>query len=228
MKILLIEDDALIASILKKSLNLKLWLLELATDGEIGLKLALRGTYDLIILDLSLPKKSGQDVIKEIRKRDLKIPIIILSVKSEIRDKKKLFSLGADDYLTKPFICDELIMRIEALLRRPQKIKNKDFRLGPIFFKNQKNIFYYNKKELYLTKKEHNLLLFMLKRKNEIVSKGELLEHVWSYKTNPNSNSIETHIAILRKKLQQKDGSSLIHTFPGRGYRLSLKKISDA
>ncbi|MDI3496413.1 MAG: hypothetical protein PWQ35_434 [Patescibacteria group bacterium] len=227
MKILLIEDDILIVSILKKSLNAKLWLIEVAGDGETGLKLALQGAYDLIILDLSLPKKSGQDVIKEIRKRNLKTPIIILSVKSEIKDKKKLFSLGADDYLTKPFICEELIMRIEALLRRPQKIKEKNFKVGPLFFQSKKNIFYYNKKELYLTKKEHNLLLFLLKRKDEIVSKGELLEHVWSYRTNPNSNSIETHIAILRKKLQQKDGTSLIHTFPGRGYKLGLKKISN-
>jgi len=226
MKILLIEDDVQIVSILKRSLGTKLWLVESALDGEAGLKMVLRNNYDLIILDLSLPKKQGEEVIKEIRKRDLKTPIIILTVASTIITKRKLFDLGADDYLTKPFITTELIIRIQALTRRPEKIQKFNLKIGDIRFNSQKNIFYKNNQELYLTKKEHNLLLFFLKRKGEIISKGELLEYIWPYKTNPNSNSIETHIAILRKKIKNKDGSNLIHTFPGRGYKLSLKKMS--
>lgn len=226
MKILLIEDDSQIVTILKKSLAAKLWLIESASDGEVGLKMFLRNKYDLIILDLSLPKKQGEEVIKEIRKKDFKTPIIILTVASAMVTKKKLFNLGADDYLTKPFIITELIIRIQALMRRPEKIKKFNLKIGNIRFNSQKNIFYKNNQELYLTRKEHNLLLFFLKRKEEIISKGELLEYIWPYKTNPNSNSIETHIAILRKKIKSEDGSNLIHTFPGRGYKLSLKKIS--
>lgn len=226
MKILIIEDDAQILSFIKKSLGAKSWLVESAQDGKEGLKMALSGVYSLLILDLNLPGLGGRDIIERLRKKKMDLAIIVLSVRSNLDDKKELFNLGADDYLTKPFLIDELMLRIDALLRRPKQIKRGNLRLGNLIYNTDRRIFTRNSQELYLTKKEHNLLLFLLKQKNKIVSKGEILEYVWNYNTNPNSNSIETHIAILRQKINSNNQANLIHTFPGRGYKLSLKKLS--
>lgn len=226
MKILIIEDDTQIVSFIKKSLNAKSWLVESTTCGKEGLKMAESGSFSLLILDLNLPDLSGRDIIFKLRKKKINLSIIVLSVRSSLDDKKELFKLGADDYITKPFLIDELICRIEALLRRPQQIRSGNIRLGSLVYNTSCRIFTRDSKELYLTKKEHNLLLFLLKQKNKIVSKGEILEYVWNYNTNPNSNSIETHIAVLRQKININNQINLIHTFPGRGYKLSLKKLS--
>lgn len=226
MKILIIEDDAQIVSFISKSLNSKSWLVESTNNGQEGLKMAQSGSYALLILDLNLPGLSGREIITKLRKQKINLAIIVLSVRSSLDDKKELFKLGADDYLTKPFLIDELIARIEALLRRPLQIRSGNIRLGTLVYNTTCRIFTRANKELYLTKKEHNLLLFLLRKKNSIVSKGEILEYVWNYNSNPNSNSIETHIAILRKKINIDNQINLIHTFPGRGYKLSLKKLS--
>lgn len=226
MKILIIEDDKQIVALLKKSLSSQSWIVESADSGIKGLRMIKNGTYSILILDLSLPGKNGQEILYEIRKAKISIPILILSVYSDIADKKHLFSLGADDYLTKPFLIEELILRIRALLRRPLKLEKKYLKLGSLSFDSEKNIFSRKGKEIYLTKKEHNLLLFFLKQKNKILSKGEILEHVWNYNSSPFSNSIETHIAGLRQKINIFHEPNIIHTFPGRGYKLSLKKIS--
>ncbi|HZJ42083.1 MAG TPA: response regulator transcription factor [Patescibacteria group bacterium] len=226
MKILIIDDDKEIVALIKKSLSAQSWLVECAYNGSQGLKMIKNGGYSILILDLSLPKISGREIIKQVRNSKNKIPIIILSVQSEIGDKKELFSLGADDYLTKPFLIDELIIRIKALLRRPEKIEIKNLRLGSLVFNRERNLFSRKGKEIYLTKKEHNLLLFFLKQKNKIVSKGEILEHVWNYNSSPFSNSIETHIAGLRQKINILKEPNLIHTFSGRGYKLSITKLA--
>lgn len=226
MKILIIEDNALIVALIKKSLSIYSWILESTADGEAGLKMAKSNGYCLIILDLSLPKKSGREILQELRKSNCHLPVLVLTVSSDIGDKKELFSLGADDYLTKPFLIDELIVRIKALLRRPTKLDKNCLRIGSLTYDAQGNYFLRKGREVYLTKKEHNLLLFFLKQKNRIVSKGEILEHVWNYNTSPFSNSIETHIAGLRQKINIDNEPNLIHTFPGRGYKLSLKKLS--
>lgn len=226
MKILIIEDNSLIVALIKKSLSAHAWIIESTEDGEEGLKMAKSNGYSLVILDLSLPKKSGREILLDLRKSKCHVPVLVLTVSSEIDDKKELFTLGADDYLTKPFLIDELAARIKALLRRPSRIDKQCLRLGTLIYNAQGNYFIRKGHELYLTKKEHNLLLFFLKQKNRIVSKGEILEHVWNYNTSPFSNSIETHIAGLRQKINLNKEPNLIHTFPGRGYKLSLKKLS--
>jgi len=226
MKILIIEDNLGIIQFLKKSLSAKSFLVEDAVDGERGAFLARTGNYDLIILDYSLPKMSGPEVIAEIRKEKSYIPIIMLTVKAEISDKKIAFDLGADDYLTKPFLLDELIIRIEALLRRPQQIERPAIKIGNLLFDSKASCFKRNGKELYLTRREYCLLEYLLRRKNEIVSRGEILENVWDYNADPFSNSIETHIASLRRKLNIGRQNDLIHNFSGRGYKLALKKMN--
>ncbi|HZJ41292.1 MAG TPA: response regulator transcription factor [Candidatus Saccharimonadales bacterium] len=225
MKILIIEDDQDIVQFLKKSLSAKSFLVEDASDGERGAFLARTGGYDLVILDNSLPKMSGLEVLKEIRQDKKHLPIIMLTVKAELSDKKTAFDLGADDYLTKPFLLEELIMRIEALLRRPKHIKNQIIKLGNLLLDSKIGCFKRGGKELYLTRREFCLLEYLLRRKNEIVSRGEILENVWDYNADPFSNSIETHIASLRRKLNSGGQRDIIHTFSGRGYKLALKKM---
>jgi two-component system OmpR family response regulator len=168
---------------------------------------------------------SGLEVLKEIRQDKKYLPIIMLTVKAELDDKKTAFDLGADDYLTKPFLLEELMMRIEALLRRPKYIENQITKLGNLILDSKVGCFKRAGKELYLTRREHGLLEYLLRRKNEIVSRGEILENVWDYNADPFSNSIETHIASLRRKLNTGDQKDIIHTFSGRGYKLALKKM---
>jgi DNA-binding response OmpR family regulator len=225
MKILIIEDDKNIVEFLKKGLSARSFLIEDAQDGERGAFLARTGGYDLIVLDNSLPKMSGLEVLKEIRLDKTQIPIIMLTVKTELDDKKTAFELGADDYLTKPFLLEELIIRIDALLRRPKQIASQISKLGNLVFDSKLGHFKRAGKELYLTRREYCLLEYLLRRKNEIVGRGEILENVWDYNADPFSNSLETHITSLRRKLNQGQQKDIIHTFSGRGYKLALKKM---
>jgi len=226
MKILIIDDDVNIVELVKKGLAAESFLVESASDGERGSFMARTGAYCLIILDNCLPKLSGPEVLKEIRDSKIYTPIIMLTIKSEMQDKETAFTLGADDYLTKPFLIEELLVRIKALLRRPSKIQNANLRLGDLALNTQSGSFRRGGKEIYLTKREFCLLQYFFKRKGELISRGEILENVWDYNSDPLSNSIETHIASLRRKINFGARPDLIHTFPGRGYKLALKKTT--
>ncbi len=226
MKILIVEDDASVASLISQGLALESFLVETASDGERGAFMAKTGGYALIILDFSLPKLNGNEVLREIRREKPNLPIIMLTVKSEIQTKEEAFNLGADDYLTKPFLLEELILRIKALLRRPAKTAVENLQLGNLHFTPSSGICKRGQKFIYLTKREACLLRYLFKNQGEVVTRGEILENVWNYEADPFSNSIETHIASLRKKLKTKNEPEIIHTFPGRGYKLALKKLA--
>ncbi len=225
MKILIIEDNKGIAEFVKRSLERESAIAEVAYDGERGAFMARTSAYDLIILDNSLPKLSGIEVLKEIRKEKNHIPVIMLTVKSEIENKTEAFNLGADDYITKPFLLAELLLRIQAVLKRPPNIKEETLKLEDLTLSPQNGCCKRGRTEIYLTKKEYCLLEYLLRRKNVIVSKSEILENVWDYNADPFSNSIETHITSLRKKLNIEKKINLIHTFSGRGYKLAPKKL---
>jgi DNA-binding response OmpR family regulator len=225
MKILIIEDDKEIANFIKKGLETELLKVEIASDGERGSLLARSGHYALIILDYILPIKNGAEVLKEIRAEGINIPILMLTVKAEIESKKKIFSLGADDYLSKPFLFDELLLHVKALLKRPLKINNSFSRLDDLTINHDSKIVKRGKKEIYLTRKEFMLLEYLMENKGKIVSRTQILDYVWNYDSDPFSNSIETHIASLRKKINLNKSRDLIHTFTGRGYKLSLRKL---
>ena len=227
MKILIIDDERNISEFLKQGLESQLFNVETAEDGERGAFLGRTGNYDLIILDYVLPKMSGPEVIKEIRTDKKHVPIIMLTVKSEIQSKELAFSLGADDYLTKPFLFDELLMRINAILKRPQKTEGDLFKIDNLSLSTRSKIIRRSGKELYLTRREFSLLEYLLRNRGQIVSRQQLLEHVWDYNADPFSNSIESHIASLRRKLNQNKNRNLIHTFNGRGYKLALNKLGN-
>ena len=225
MKILLIDDEPAIIEFLRSALVAKMHVVDCATDGERGSFLARTGHYDLIVLDYSLPLLDGPGVLKEIRQENRRTPVIMLSVRSEIAEKATAFNLGADDYLTKPFLLDELLLRIQALIRRPARQQRERLKVGDLCLSVASRIVRRQKQEIYLTRQEFALLEFLMRNQGKIMSRSEILEQVWDYNADPFSNSIETHISSLRRKLLKPGQPNLIHTFPGRGYKLALQKI---
>lgn len=225
MKILIIDDERAISEFIKVGLESKLFMVEIAYDGERGAFLGRTGNYDLIILDYNLPKLNGAEVLKEIRKEKKHIPVIMLSVKSEMITKKEIFGLGADDYLTKPFLFEELFLHVQAVLKRPAKIEGSVFKIDNLTLSTKTKIARRGKRELYLTRREFSLLEYMLRHRGQIVSRQQILEEVWDYNADPFSNSIEAHMVSLRRKLNFDKNRNLIFNFPNRGYKLALKKM---
>jgi len=227
MKILIIDDEQAIVEFLRQGLEARLFNVETASDGERGAFLARTGNYDLVLLDNVLPKLSGPEVLEEIRREERHLPVIMMSVKTDITDKKECFRGGADDYLTKPFLFDELLLRIEAILRRPAKTVSEILRIDDLMLNSHSKVVRRAGREIYLTRREFSLLEYLLRNRGRILSRQEILEHVWDYDSDPFSNSIETHVASLRRKIRRRGGRDLIHTFVGRGYKLALAKIGN-
>lgn len=218
MKILVVEDDSEIRHFLKVSLEAEFFVVDAAEDGQEGIELGRINDYDLILLDNVMPKKNGKEVCLAIREKKKDVPIIMLSVKSEIPDKLELLNIGADDYLTKPFSFEELLARIRNVIKRTSKRKEDLLKLGDLTLDVRKNVVKEGSAEIHLTKKEFMLLELLLSRKNEVLSRGVIMEHVWDMNADPFSNTIESHIANLRRKL--KIGKEVIVTVPGRGYKV--------
>jgi DNA-binding response OmpR family regulator len=221
MRILIIEDDEKIRNILKKGLENEFFAVDCAEEGKKGMEMALYNEYDVIILDNALPFKKGIDICKDLRKAEKTVPILMLSVQSDISTKVELLSAGADDYLTKPFSFEEVLARIRALLRRPKKIKSDILKFDNLIMDLKKYLIKRGKEKINLTKKEFMLLEYFLRNKNTVLSRGMILEHVWDMNADPFSNTIESHILSLRKKINLKGMKKLIYTVPGRGYRIS-------
>lgn len=222
MRILIIEDNTEIRKLLKVGLEAESFAVDTAEDGEKGSFIARTNDYDLVLLDYMLPKKNGDQVCREIRTAGKKMPILLLSVQNEVSDKVTLLQNGADDYMTKPFSFEELVTRIRALMRRPQTIQEETFEIGNVKLNSRTQEVMRGKESVYLTKKEYTLLEFLLRHRGETVSRGMIMEHVWDLDGDPFSNTIETHIFNLRKKIEQKKNGRLIYNVPGRGYKIAV------
>lgn len=219
MRILIIEDNKDIHEMLRLGLETEMFWVDVAEDGESGSYIARTNDYDLIILDNMLPKKSGVDVCRDIRKAGKRTPIILLSVESDTEEKVKLLTAGADDYVTKPFSFKELLARIRALLRRPESNISEDLESGDLKLNSRTQQLKKNGKEIYLTRKEYSLLELLMRHRGEVVSRGTIMEHVWDLDGNPFSNTIETHVFNIRRKIEDKE-RRLIWNVPGRGYKI--------
>ncbi len=220
MKILIIDDDKDICNFLKKALKSEYFQVDIAGDGEKGLFLACTNEYDLIILDNNLPKKDGKSVCREIRQDGKTIPILILSVLTEPLTKAELLNVGADDYLNKPFSFEELLARIRALLRRPEKLEKEVIKIGDLKIDISEHTVYRKNKRIDLTIKEFMLLEYLAKNQKKVITRGSMLEHVWDMNAEPYSNTIDVHISRLRKKININNSKKLISSIPGRGYKL--------
>ncbi|MCK4540466.1 response regulator transcription factor [Candidatus Parcubacteria bacterium] len=222
MRALIVEDEKDICSFLKKSLESECYVVDTALDGEKGLKLIQTNSYDIVVLDNNMPKKTGLEVCQELRAEGNNVPILMLSVQSETTTKVDLLNAGADDYLTKPFSIDELNARIKALLRRPKEMESENLQIDDLFLDLSRHIVKRGEKEIYLTKKEFILLKYLLKNKGIVLSRSMIMEHVWDMSIDPFSNTIESHIMSLRKKLDLPKRKKLIHTVSGRGYKIDV------
>ncbi len=189
-------------------------------NGERGAWMARVNAYDLLILDNILPGKLGREICAELRAAGKCVPILMLTVQSEISIKIEMLKLGADDYMTKPFYSGELLARVQALLRRPPQIKAEVLELGDLHMDIGKQEVSRCSKAIYLTRKEFQLLEFLMRNSGSVVSRSQILEHVWDVNADPFSNTIETHVLNLRRKIDSEGVRKLIQTVPGRGYRI--------
>jgi len=220
MRVLLVEDEQQISKLVKATLEAEGFLVDVAEDGERGAALGQSKDYDLIILDINLPKRSGVEVCQEIRAARKKTPIIVLSVKSETAIKVKMLDSGADDYVPKPFCVNELKARVRALMRRPKEISSDVLRVSDLVVDTKKQIVQRGNEDIDLTRKEFMLLCYLLRNRGTVVSRGMIMEHVWGMDADPFSNTVATHIMSLRRKIERSGKKTLIRTVLGRGYRL--------
>jgi len=220
MKILIIEDEKDIGLFLQTSLKRAGWNVDWRETVESGLFALGTNSYDLLILDLNLPDGEGIDICHKVRAEGKTSPILVLTVDSEISSKVELLDSGVDDYLTKPFSISEVLARIRALLRRPSSLAETVISHANLSLNEKKQSFLKNGKEIYLTRKEYMLIEFLIRNHGRIVSRGEIMEHVWESEADIFSNTIETHILNLRKKLGSNSRNPIIRTYSGRGYLL--------
>ena len=216
MKILIIEDDLNILSLLKENFLEENFIVDIAEDGEDGEYLAVLNSYDIIILDWMLPKKSGIQVLHSLREKDITTPVIMLTAKNNIENRVLGLKTGADDYLSKPFSLEELQARVEALYRRVVTDGKNLISIKDIAIDTNKKIIVKNSKILDITAKEYELLMFLVKRKNSYVTKFMIEEQLWTNEENKQSNVIQVIIYHLRQKL----GKDFIKSFKGLGYKI--------
>lgn len=224
MRILIIEDEKDIACFLQKNLNCECYVTDVALDGETGLNLASENNYNLIIMDYLLPKKNGYEICQSLRNKKIHIPILMISVLIDTELKTKLLNAGVDDYLTKPFAYAELLARVRALLRRPVAIKNEILTIDDLSLNSKNHCVVRKNTEIFLTRKEFMLLELLLQNPGLVISRGMIFDHVWDTNADPFSNTIESHVVSLRKKIDICNSKKLIHTVSGRGYKIHCRE----
>ncbi len=225
MKVLIIEDDQRTASFILKGLKQEGFVVDHASDGEEGLRLALTQDYDVAIVDIMLPRLDGLTVIDKLRKHGISIPILILSAKSSVDDRVKGLQIGGDDYLVKPFAFSELVARLHALIRRATSvIEPTTLTVGDLKMDLIKRKVFRAGQEIELKPKEFVLLEYLMRNAGRIISKTMIIEHVWGYNFDPQTNIVEACICRLRDKIDRPFGRKLIHTIRGVGYVLEEKE----
>lgn len=221
MRILVVEDEHRIANTIKKGLQQERFAVDVAYDGQAGLDMASVETYDLIILDLMLPIIDGLTICKTLRKNANQTPILILTAKSQISDRVQGLDSGADDYLSKPFSFDELLARVRALGRRPQKSLNTLLTTSDLTLDTKSFEVKRKGKQINISSKEFALLEYLMRNSGKTVSKDEIINHVWDYDANILPNTVEVYIRNLRKKIDNPfKEKKLIQTIRGFGYKI--------
>ena len=224
MKILIVDDEEKLADTLARGLRLKGYAVDVLYDGKSALtRISVHSKdYDLVILDLMLPFVSGDEICKTVRARGVTVPILILTARNEVENKVDLLLSGADDYMVKPFSFEELAARVHVILRRPAETVQQKVSIGGIELNATLRTATKDGKPLSLTLKEFSLLEYLLRHPNEVVSREELLSHLWDFNYDSFSNVVDVHVKNLRKKLDKRNSPSILETVRGVGYRLRI------
>ncbi|MFH1522510.1 MAG: response regulator transcription factor [Patescibacteria group bacterium] len=223
MTILVVEDEIKITRFIKKGLEMEHYTIDAAYDGQEALDKAEINDYDLIILDIMLPKIDGIEVCKKLREKKIDTPIIMLTARDTVEDRVKGLDAGADDYLIKPFAFGELIARIRALLRREKTVKSTKLKIGDLTLNPATHEVYRGEKEIPLSSKEYRLLDYMMRRPSHVCTRTMIGEHIWGYNFTDDSNVIDVYISYLRRKIDKGFNNRLIHTVRDVGYKVQDK-----
>ncbi len=220
MRILVVEDEKKVAGFIKKGLEEETYAVDVAVDGEEGFAMAEANQYDLIVLDLMLPKIDGFEVLTRCREKKINTPILLLTAKDSVEDKVTGLNKGADDYLTKPFAFSELLARIRSLLRRGQGETKTVLSLADLSLDMVSHKVNRNGQEVELTGKEYSLLEYFIRNQGKVLTRTMIAEHVWDYNFDTFTNVIDVYINHLRKKIDKDHPKKLLHTLRGVGYVL--------
>jgi len=223
MRILVVEDEKKVAGFIKKGLEEESYAVDVAYDGVEGEYMASTNDYDVIVLDIMLPKKNGFDVVKDLRTKNIKTPVLLLTARDSVEDKVKGLDSGADDYLNKPFAFEELLARVRALMRRKDyglaELKFADLVLDQATRKAKRG-----DEIVDLTSKEYGLLEYFLRNPNKVLTRTMIAEHVWDYTFDSDTNIIDVYVNHLRNKIDKEPFKKVIHTVRGVGYILKEEK----
>lgn len=226
MKILIIEDEKKLASALSTLLQAENYLVDLSYDGVSGLDMALTGLYDLVLLDIMLPKMDGLSLLSALRKEKINTPVILLTARNQLEDRVKGLNIGADDYLTKPFAFEELLARIKAQFRRHHHITTDDIlNFGALNFNVNTLDLFLKDKSVKLTLKESEMIQLFMMRGKMITPKELIIERLWGYDADVEDNNVEVYISFLRKKLKYLNSNIIIKTTRGVGYALEVSDV---
>ena len=218
MKILVIEDDPTVGQFVKRGLEEQRWGVELVADGEEGEQRAVSGAFDLVILDMRLPGKSGLDVLTALRGRGFERPILVLTAQDAVDSKVSTLRAGADDYVTKPFAFEELLARVEALARRPRAIASATLRVGDLELDQTTHEVRRAGEAVELTPKEFTVLEYLMRHTGRVMSRTLITEYAWGYHFDPGTNIVDVVINHLRKKIDARHERKLLTTVRGVGY----------
>ena len=220
MYILVVEDQDKVAKFLEKGLREEGHNIDLAFDGNEGLTMALINHYDIIILDIMLPKKNGIEVLNELRNKRISTPILMLTARDSLEDKIQGLDKGADDYLTKPFAFAELLARIRAILRRGNSERSVELTAGDLVLNPATRQVHRAGEEILLTNKEYSLLEYFLRNKGQVLTRSLISEHIWGYQFDTGTNIVNVYVNYLRNKIDNGFDKKLIHTVRDVGYIL--------
>jgi two-component system, OmpR family, response regulator len=220
MKILVIEDDPTVGEFVKRGLEEQRWQVDLVANGEEGEQLAGAQPYDLVILDMRLPGRSGLDVLRGLRSRGFERPVLVLTAQDAVDAKVQTLRAGADDYVTKPFAFEELLARVEALGRRPRVLASPILRVADLTLDQSTREVERSNEPIELTPKEYAVLEYLMRHAARVMSRTLITEYAWGYHFDPGTNIVDVVINHLRKKIDARHEQKLIHTVRGVGYMI--------
>ncbi|MEO6457226.1 MAG: response regulator transcription factor [Chloroflexia bacterium] len=223
MRVLVVEDEQGVAQFIQQGLTEAGYAVDMARDGVEGLNYALAVEYDLILLDIMLPKMNGLETLREIRDQQIKTPVLLLTARDTVEDRVQGLDTGADDYLVKPFAFSELLARVRALLRRPPLQAGTILRMGDLEMDVARREVRRSTQIIDLSPREFSLLELLLRHPNQVLTRTQIIEHVWNFNFYSETNVVDVYVGYLRGKIDRKFSYPLIHTVRGAGYQLSVE-----